>query len=1143
MELRRPQIHTITGARRPNRFALLISLLSCVSTVTLGTACDPRSILMASTPQTATVPSSFTLSISPNSLTFGRGADKSTTVTINSQNGFTGNVALSASGLSKGMLAEFSPALAGTQSTLNLAATDAATPGVYEISIVGVAGSLEANSTVTIAVLPSPTFSLSASPDTLTFDQGAGGTTTITVEAHNGFKENVSLYATGLPKGVSASFSTDAVVQESVLTLTSSDSAIPGHYTVTLTGVASDLEEITSISLTILPPPSFSLSASPNILTLSPGASGSATITVTAISGFSGLVSLSADSLPNGVRIAFSPVTTETASTVNLTVSETAIAGTYKMAVVGVAGGIQVTAVITLTIPPPPGFNLFVTPNSLSFASGASGLATITVGAQNGFKGNVSLSATGLPPGVLVMFAPEVTEAQSTLTFASSAIVAAGVYKIVINGTDGTVHASTAFSLDILPSPNFGLTVSPTSLMINQWVGGSTTITVGEENGFTGNVSLSTTGLPSGVYASLTQTIAGQQSVLALTSTDTVVSGAYPITIVGTSGDLRASTTFTATVLTSPVLRGSDAYCDASGNWIGARLDSFAEAPRTCFDTDLADTPGSGATYLVQPGDNLAAALNSAQCGDTVELQEGASFPSGSLAPAPKNCPDTAWITVRTSAPDSALPPEHSRANPSYAGIPSLPGRPPFSGGTGDAMAQIVLNSPTGTLVPGDHFRLIGLEITRPSDGTWHNALVNPQYSKNIFDRCWVHGDAVAETGHLVQIAPSADHIAVIDSYLSDAHCTAVTGACSDAQAITATGGAQVTKIYDDFLEASGESVMFGGGAASTLTADLEIRLNHFFKPMIWNRLDPSFFGTTFIVKNNLELKEGQRIFVEGNTLENDWGGFSQSGANILLTPKNQAGANGTNLCPICLLSDVTLRYNYVRHGAMALVIGDGESDNHGWPAGSFDYSIHDMIFDGMQYAECSGCGYFLSEIGSGYDPENPPPTVLHNLSLNHITVVNAGFLAPVGIVSGLVEMGGPPENNSTSTPQIANLAWTNSIMATGSSGAYPTGGGTANCAVGEKTPATEFAACWEGDSSFAGNVLVVDPNTTNALVWPGDNQSVSDWMSVGFINFNNGDGGNYALDSSSPYKGTALDGLDPGANTSVVMEPAPWVQ
>jgi hypothetical protein len=176
---------------------------------------------------------------------------------------------------------------------------------------------------------------------------------------------------------------------------------------------------------------------------------------------------------------------------------------------------------------------------------------------------------------------------------------------------------------------------------------------------------------------------------------------------------------------------------------------------------------------------------------------------------------------------------------------------------------------------PGDHFRLIGLEITRPVDGKWHNALVNPQYSDNILDRCWIHGDAVDETSHLVEIAPTADRIAVIDSYLSDAHCTAVTGACVEAQDITVTGGGQAIKVFDDFLEASTQSILLGGGAASTVASDVEIRLNHFFKPLLWNRLDASFFGTTFIVKNNLELKEGQRIFVEGNILENTWGGFS----------------------------------------------------------------------------------------------------------------------------------------------------------------------------------------------------------------------------------------------------------------------------
>jgi len=50
----------------------------------------------------------------------------------------------------------------------------------------------------------------------------------------------------------------------------------------------------------------------------------------------------------------------------------------------------------------------------------------------------------------------------------------------------------------------------------------------------------------------------------------------------------------------------------------------------------------------------------------------------------------------------------------------------------------------------------------------------------------------------------------------------------------------------------------------------------------------------------------------------------------------------------------------------------------------------------------------------------------------------------------------------------------------------------------------TGFTACWESDSSVAGDVLVVDPNTANSLVWPGENQSAFGWMSAGFVNFNN---------------------------------------
>jgi hypothetical protein len=99
----------------------------------------------------------------------------------------------------------------------------------------------------------------------------------------------------------------------------------------------------------------------------------------------------------------------------------------------------------------------------------------------------------------------------------------------------------------------------------------------------------------------------------------------------------------------------------------------------------------------------------------------------------------------------------------------------------------------------------------------------------------------------------------------------------------------------------------------------------------------------------------------------------------------------------------------------------------------------------------------------------------------------------------------------------------------------YPTGGGAANCSVGHKTYAAMIAACWTGASSFAGNVIVTQAES-KANRWPSGNQFASDWNAVGFVNFNGGDGGDYRLSAGSPYKATATDGTDPGANVGAVM-------
>jgi hypothetical protein len=584
----------------------------------------------------------------------------------------------------------------------------------------------------------------------------------------------------------------------------------------------------------------------------------------------------------------------------------------------------------------------------------------------------------------------------------------------------------------------------------------------------------------------------------------------------------------------STLSTSENAYCAKGDIWTGATSDGPAQLPRGCVYTGLDGSPSPGKVIFLAAGGNIISTLKTASCGDTIQLQQGASFTlTGSAFPS-KNCDSAHWITIRTSAPNSAIPPEHTRITPSYAGVATLYGRPAFSGPNKNVMAKVLV--PGWPFQIGDHYRLIGLEIARSSNGKSYSGLVAFAGSHIILDRDWIHGDPTADTAHLVETLAGTNHVAIINSYMTDAHCKASSTYCADAQDWSDGGQGTVMKAYNNFMEASGESIVFGGAAATIITSDVEIRLNHMFKPLTWNPLDKTFMGTKFAVKNNFELKEGQRILVEGNIMENTWGGFSQSGANILLTPKNQSGGYGTNVCPICFVSDVTLRYNYVLHGAQGLQIANSRSSNGGWSMGGHNYSIHDLVFDGMQYPECYQCANFLNELASGYESDAPPPSaeIMHDVTLNHVTIVNTGFLATGKIATGFMDMNGPPAGNPTATPRIDNFELTNSIGDAGSSGAYPTGGGSNNCSVGKKTVVEMVTACWTGASSFTRNLLVTD-HVLSSPVFPSGNFTASAWSKVGFVNFNGGDGGDYHLQQSSKYHDAGTDGKDLGADINSV--------
>ena len=103
--------------------------------------------------------------------------------------------------------------------------------------------------------------------------------------------------------------------------------------------------------------------------------------------------------------------------------------------------------------------------------------------------------------------------------------------------------------------------------------------------------------------------------------------------------------------------------------------DGPAELPRVYMNTALINTPALGRVTILNAGESLQAALNNASCGDTIELQAGATFTGLFTFPA-KSCDDSHWIVLRTNSLPSQLPPEQTRITPCYAGISSLPSRP-----------------------------------------------------------------------------------------------------------------------------------------------------------------------------------------------------------------------------------------------------------------------------------------------------------------------------------------------------------------------------------------------------------------------------------------------------------------------------------
>ncbi len=199
----------------------------------------------------------FSLSASPSSVSVVQGNVTSSTITVNSLQGFNSSVGLTVSGCPANTTCAFNPSSVtptsggSAQSTLTITTTGATPTGTISLAISGNAGVHTTSVSLTVTAAPAPNFSITA-PSTISVTRKSSNSLTVTLTAV-GSSSAVTLSVSGLPSKVTAAFSPNPATASgsSTLTLSANPAATRGTYTLTITGKNSSFSNSATVTLTI----------------------------------------------------------------------------------------------------------------------------------------------------------------------------------------------------------------------------------------------------------------------------------------------------------------------------------------------------------------------------------------------------------------------------------------------------------------------------------------------------------------------------------------------------------------------------------------------------------------------------------------------------------------------------------------------------------------------------------------------------------------------------------------------------------------------------------------------------------------------------------------------------------------------------
>jgi Big-like domain-containing protein/purple acid phosphatase-like protein/VCBS repeat protein/stigma-specific protein Stig1 len=386
-------------------------------------------------------------------------------------------------------------------------------------------------------------------------------------------------------------------------------------------------------------------------------------------------------------------------------------------------------------------------------------------------------------------------------------------------------------------------------------------------------------------------------------------------------GDLAAATLYHYRVRSRDAAGNLSVSGDFSFTTLKAHQAEYTPScplPPLLIDTSTVPT-AMGATYTPRTSAELTTALQNVEPGDQIVLDSRVTYTGPfSLKPQPAGN----WVIIRSDqTANAAFPAPATRVTKSKAAL--LPKIVASNG-----------NYAIKTLDGANHkYWIIGLEIMPATSGTAHDSLVEigsrtattNQATNIVFDRVYVHGCPSCTTKRAFML--NGRYLSVINSRIGDIH-TPVPGSCpgaSESQGVVSFNGSGPYKIHNNYVAAGTQNIMFGGQDAknsSLIPADIEVSLNHMYKPIT------TAWRNDYLAKTTFELKAAVRAAVVGNYLENSWDNCpgEKSAQSMRLTPRNQDGG-----APFTSVQHVRFTNNkFVNHPRGLGVLGSDNSNPSG---------------------------------------------------------------------------------------------------------------------------------------------------------------------------------------------------------------------